>query len=181
MPDPVSPDDPRLVGGEAMIERMKEPVTVTPDEAFEIYRKLETPTVTETAKILMDAGHKVSLATVTQWASKWDWKARVQNPDQRLQVTPRALLAQLTDEGKYLEPEVLRGVQNRVVVRLAHLLKHIKVDGMKDVSAMVEVVERLQALTERKESEKSAKPKRSAEREPASNTIDLGAFKVRTK
>lgn len=52
-------------------------VTITPEEAWQVYAGIEKPTYIGCATLLVEQGHKVSYQTLHKWGKRFDWPHRI--------------------------------------------------------------------------------------------------------
>ena len=125
-------------------------VALDPEQAWEIYRDLPEPTARECARILQQRGAKVSYDTVARWARRGNWRDRV---EQLRAVTgvgsPKDVAAALKVEAEALTPELLRGLQLRLTVRMAEQINQLPHSTPDDFARMVEVIDKMDAIIHR--------------------------------
>jgi hypothetical protein len=120
-------------------------VDLEPEQAWKVYRDLPEPTVRACARVLWDRGVKVSYDTVARWARRGNWRDRV---EQLRAVTgvgsPKDVAAALKVEAEALTPELLRGLQFRLALRMAEQLNQLALDRPEDFDVLGDgVAERL--------------------------------------
>lgn len=125
-------------------------VDIDSEQAWEVYRDLPEPTARECARILQQRGLKVSYDTVARWARRGEWRKRV---EQLRAVTgvgkPRDVAAALKLEAEALTPDLLRGLQFRLTVRMAEQINELPLTTPDAFDKMVGVLDRMDAIIHR--------------------------------
>lgn len=126
-------------------DRLREPVTVSIDEAFEIYRSIHKSQGEVTANAVLakikqqDPSAKISVQTIRAWAASHGWRDRVDDE------IKEELIAQAKRYMPGIETDVLRGLQGFMVAKLYEAIDNIEIES---AGAMRTLIECIQALGE---------------------------------
>ena len=151
-------------------------VDIEPEQAWEIYRDLPEPTARECARILQQRGFKVSYDTIARWARRGEWRKRVEQLRAVSGVgSPKDIAAALKIEAAALTPELLRGLQLRLALRMAEQLNQLALDRPENFGKLVDVFDKMDAIIHRHRGEQIAGKTDGGERR---SPIDLDEFKV---
>jgi hypothetical protein len=126
--------------------------------------------------VLWDRGGRVSYDTVARWARRGNWRERVEQLRAVSGVgSPKDIAAALKIEAEALTPDLPRGLQLRLALRMAEQLNQLALDRPEDFGKLVDVFDKLDAIIHRHRGEQIAGKTDGGERR---SPIDLAEFKA---
>ena len=129
-------------------------VDLDPEQAWEIYRDLPEPTASECARVLQERGVKVSYDTVARWARRGKWRERLERVRAIAGVgSPKDIAAALQLEAEALTPDLLRGLQFRIVARMAEQINQLPLTSPDDFAKLVDVIDKMDGIIHRQRGE----------------------------
>ena len=109
-----------------------------------------TRSAPECARILQQRGLKVSYDTIARWARRGEWRKRVEQLRAVTDVgNPKNVAAALKLQADELTPDLLQGLQLRMIVRMAEQIKELPLTSPDDFDQMVDVLDKLDAIIHR--------------------------------
>lgn len=124
----------------AWTERMKKRVTVDEMTAFNAYMMLEHRSLANLLEKLLADGHKISIGTLKRWSVRGKWNALGNNTDNVTVNRVVSMIAALKEEASKIDHDVYKGLQARLLVRLAEAIVSVKIETPRDVIEMFSAV-----------------------------------------
>ncbi|MCP5087923.1 MAG: hypothetical protein GY952_14110 [Rhodobacteraceae bacterium] len=124
------------------------PLELRPETAWDIYKKLNPPSVKQTGRILREAGHKVSDATLYKWRKQHKWDALLAAENCTASIGAKdfqAYMEALRIRAKEFGPDVLSGLQATIAEHMAKQVQLLVMATPEDFERMVTVMRDLDA------------------------------------
>jgi hypothetical protein len=111
----------------AILERMRL-TSVTEQEAFDCYRRLEKPTTAAVVEHFAKLNRNLTSSLIEKWVTDGEWESRV-NLDSAILV---------------LQPDQPRGLAHRLITRLAEAIEQLEIKTASDFARLCDVMLKLE-------------------------------------
>lgn len=154
-----------------------EPCTITPGDAHLVYLEMKRPTIRQLAKILKERGERVSEGTIAKWSRRYRWSEANAITSRRRESEIIDVLEVMGAEGLSLKPEIVAGVQARLMVHLGQALGKVECKTPADVVLLLEACEKLRALSHTVRGDAFSEVRKTGEAVSNGPNVTLGSFK----
>lgn len=138
---------PRIKGGR--VQGRVPSASIRPIEALELYIEMPAEaTLKELHQVIVGKGHDISLGWVTKWAKKQEWIAtkKAKKMAETVLAPTEHIVKLLKAEADQFGPEVVVGLESRLIVRLARAIDEAQVTNPDDVFRLIQAYRELQAI-----------------------------------
>lgn len=134
--------------GAAIRSRLASPVTLNPQQAYDLYRACDPPLLIADfhTKLLAD-GHFISRTLLYKWAKRHMWSVATDRANlARETVKAREAARLLNAQAELLCAQVVRGVSVELVLKLREKINDVDVKTPDDYNALLKALETLMAM-----------------------------------
>jgi hypothetical protein len=114
----------------------------TPEEVFQIYIALPhgERTYQNCYEVCKEKGMKISYSLINKWGTKYEWQKRVGASSPNFKIDPQTIIRELKNEADAMTPELVKGLQHRLALKIATEIDELKLTDIGQVERAVKVL-----------------------------------------